>query len=110
MKNGFSASAMITFSTEQNEIEAGKEFTVLAIIEATDVIETIDMYLTYDPEIMQFNSGGKYISGNDGLLHVVVENLKAVTMKCKLSLQFSALTTGGGAVTLREVVKVLISF
>ncbi len=66
-------SALIQFSTEKTEVKAGKPFTVTMNVTASDFITGVDAYISYDADIMTFMDGGKYVTGNSGLLHVSAE-------------------------------------
>lgn len=97
------ASAMIQFSLNEQKVKVGKEFTVIMEITSSDsVIGGADVYVSYDSTRMQFVSGGKYVSGNAGLLHVEAKELSSENANVKFSLQFMAIAPGNCAVNISD--------
>lgn len=101
-KKAEAASAMIEFSVYEKNIKKGDTFTVIMQVSATDGIQAVDSYVSYDAGYMEFVSGGKYVSGSAGLLHVSASELAGTDTSIKFSLQFKALETGNCAVNISD--------
>lgn len=102
-KWAFAASAMIEFSTDESSVKVGDTFTVIMNVSSADsAIAGVDAYVSYDSSYMEFVSGGKYVSGNAGLLHVDADELSSDKSKVKFSLQFKATAPGNSAINISD--------
>jgi len=104
--NVYASSAMIELAVNESEIAVGNSFNVIMTVSATDDIKSVDMYVTYDAATMTYVSGGKYVSGSDGLLHIQAPDLGGDKNKVKFSLQFNAIAKGDSAIGLSDSAKV----
>lgn len=64
------ASANLSFFAEDDEIEAGREFTLTLEISADVTIGDFEGYFTYDDEIVEYTYGPSCITGGDGYLKI----------------------------------------
>lgn len=93
------ASAMIEFSANESSVKTGDTFTIIMNVSSSDsAIMGVDAYVSYDSSHMEFVSGGKYVSGNAGLLHVSTGELSEGKSNVKFSLQFKATSSGNSAI------------
>lgn len=100
------ASAMIEFVLSGENVAVSDTFTIVMTVSASEGIDSVDAYVSYDANLIEFASGGKYVSGGSGLLHVLAEKLGGSKDKMKFSLQFKALASGNCAVNLSDVAAV----
>lgn len=96
------ASAMIEFSVDKTEVAKGDTFNIVATVNATENIGSVDAYVAYDASLMTFVNGGKYVSGGDGLLHIVATKLSGEKNRVKFSLNFKADAKGNSAVGISD--------
>lgn len=102
----YAASAMIEFGVNESEVSAGGTFTVVMSVNASDMINSVDAYITYDSALVSYISGGKYVSGGEGLLHVAASGLGGKKDHIKFSLQFKALSKGNTAIGISDTATV----
>lgn len=105
-ENVSAASAMIEFGVNESEVNVGSTFTVVMNVNATDMINSVDAYVTYDSSLMSFVGGGKYVSGGEGLLHIAASGLGGKKDYAKFSLQFKAIGKGSTAVGISDSITV----
>lgn len=99
----YAASAMIQFSADESSVKAGDTFTVIMNVSSEDgAVAGVDAYVSYDSAYMEFVSGGKYVSGNAGLLHVDAAELASEKSNVKFSLQFKATSAGNSAINISD--------
>ncbi len=102
-KRAYAASAMIEFSVREDSVKVGDTFTVIMDVTSSDsTITGVDAYVSYDSSQMEFVSGGKYVSGNAGLLHVEAAELDSEKSRVKFSLQFKAVSSGNSAINISD--------
>lgn len=100
------ASAMIEFVQSEETVSVSDTLTVVMTVNSSEGIDAIDAYVSYDANMIEFKSGGKYVSGSSGLIHVLAEGLGGTDTMVKFSLQFTAIGAGNCAVNLSDVAKV----
>lgn len=88
------SSATITFSTSTPEVKKGDSFSVVLTIKSQATIGDFEAYIFYDSDIMEFKTGGSYISGGDGLLRVSDMNTEMTGTEKKYSMKFRAIDVG----------------
>lgn len=67
--NASSASVIIT--TGDANVEQGEKITIIVIAESTAVIGDFEAYISYDADVLEFDTGGSYVTGGDGMLHIL---------------------------------------
>lgn len=88
------ASATLTFSAEKRTVTVGDVFYVVLVLDSGENIGGFEGYISYDSEIAEFDTGGKFVNGGEGLLRINdVDSTEASTTK-KYSLKFKAKKTG----------------
>lgn len=92
------ASAMVEFTTSTSEVSTGSEFTVVCRVTSSEVFSDVEMKVLYDASIMEFVSGGRKVSGEDGILQITSTGNEDEVKKRTYSLRFKALKAGVGAV------------
>lgn len=100
------ASAMIEFTASETTVNSGDTFTIVMTVNADDAVKSVDAFVTYDASKMSFVNGGKYVSGDSGLLHVVAADLAGDKNSVKFSLQFKASGKGSAAVGISDTATV----
>ncbi len=88
------SSATLTFSTSTPEIKKGETFSVVLTIRSSATVGDFEAYVFYDPEVMEFKSGGSFISGGDGLLRISDMNTETANTTKKYSMKFKAREVG----------------
>lgn len=106
VQNAYAASAMVEFEVDESEVVAVGTCTVVMSVKATDMINSVDAYVTYDTSLLSFISGGKYASGGEGLIHIAASGLGGKKDHVKFSLQFKTLNKGNTAVGISDTVTV----
>lgn len=66
----YASSASVAFSTSATNIKKGDTFSVKVTAESSAITSGFDSYLSYDPNVLEFIKGSKYVSGGNGLLHI----------------------------------------
>lgn len=97
----YGASASVTISTEKSEVIAGETFSVIVTAESSAVISDFEAYISYDPLILEFTSGGKLVSGGNGLIFISDIANGNNTVK-KYVLEFKAIKSGSSEVAIAE--------
>lgn len=92
------ASAAVELTTSTSEVSTGSEFTVVCRVTSSEVFSDVEMKVLYDASIMEFVSGGRKVSGEDGILQITSTGNEDEVKKRTYSLRFKALKAGVGAV------------
>lgn len=92
------ASAAVELTTSTSEVSTGSEFTVVCRVTSSEVFSDVEMKVLYDASIMEFVSGGRKVSGGDGILQITSTGNEDEVKKRTYSLRFKALKAGVGAV------------
>lgn len=92
------ASATVEFTTSTSEVSTGSEFTVVCRVTSSEVFSDVEMKVLYDASMMEFVSGGRKVSGGDGILQITSTGNEDEVKKRTYSLRFKALKAGVGAV------------
>lgn len=92
------ASATVEFTTSTSEVSTGSEFTVVCRVTSSEVFSDVEMKVLYDASMMEFVSGGRKVSGEDGILQISSTGNEDEVKKRTYSLRFKALKAGVGAV------------
>lgn len=92
------ASAAVELTTSTSEVSTGSEFTVVCRVTSSEVFSDVEMKVLYDASIMEFISGGRKVSGGDGILQITSTGNEDEVKKRTYSLRFKALKAGVGAV------------
>jgi hypothetical protein len=101
-KEAFASSAAITFSSKTPQVKKGDTFSVLLTVKSSDTIGDFEAYVSYDPDIMKFETGGAFIDGGDGLLKISDINTIYTSTTKKYSMKFKALDVGTGDVGISD--------
>lgn len=87
-----SASVIITAGTAN--VKQGEKFTITVIAESSAVIGDFEAYISYDADILEFDTGGSYVTGGDGMLHILEMGSGNNAAVKKYALQFYAKKDG----------------
>ncbi|SFR69424.1 cohesin domain-containing protein [Anaeromicropila populeti] len=88
------SSATITFSIANREVQKGDDLSVVVSLDSSDIIGDFEAYVSYDPEILEFTTGGSHVSGGSGLLKISDLNSDIQSESKKYSIQFKAIKVG----------------
>ncbi len=94
-------SAVITFTTEQGEVNEGEEFVVVMSVQGDGTIDSVDTDVSYDSRMISFLSGGKYVSDDSGTLKIRTGKLGGEERSRKFSLKFKAAKAGGSVIDVK---------
>lgn len=64
------SSATIYFSSDNSQVVIGDTISVIMTVESSAIVGTVEAYVVYDKELLEFKTGGSLVSGEDGLLKV----------------------------------------
>ena len=96
------ASATITLSTAEPEIEKGEKASVVITVESGAIVGDFEAFLSYDPDILEFDTGGSLVSGGDGVLIISdMESPEQNEVK-KYSISFKALKVGVSEIAISD--------
>lgn len=88
------ASATLTFSSKKSEVSKGEKITIILTVESDAIVGDVEAYVSYDPELLEFKTGGSQISGSDGLLLVRDVGTGVESEVKKYSMSFEAVKKG----------------
>ncbi len=83
-------SAVIQFTTAEQQIQKGDIFTVICQVTSTESYLDTEFQIEYDAELVQFLNGGSRVTGDNGILTVSSVGNEETSMKKTFSLQFVA--------------------
>lgn len=98
----FAASATVELTKQNQEIEEGKEFSVICRVNSDDGFNDVEMNVLYDASRMEFIKGGKKVSGGNGVLRISSTGNEDTVKKRTYSLKFKALKAGDASVELDD--------
>lgn len=88
------ASASVSFETKQTEYKPGDEFSLIIKTSSDVNIGAIELYITYDDELVEFKTGGSTITGGSGLLRLSDSDFEEESASKKYAVTFKAKDTG----------------
>lgn len=100
------ASAAINLSLSSESIEVDNTFSVVLSVEASEEIGTFSCFLSFDTDMLEFVSGGAYVTGGNGLVLISDENSESETASKKYSMKFKALKSGETTLWVDEDVQI----
>jgi len=91
----YAASATVEFTSGTEVVNVGNDVSIVFTITSEDaLIGDVETFIAYDPEVLQFVSGGDAIKGDNGILKVKdIDNTEGVEVKT-YNLEFKAINTG----------------
>lgn len=96
------SSASITFSGKNNEVVIGDKASVVVTVESSAMVGDVEVYLSYDPTILEFDKGGSHVSGGEGLLKITDVGSGVEIEKKKYSISFLTLETGASEISVSD--------
>ena len=97
------ASGVIEFTTANSEQIKGEEFTVVCQLTSSEAFLDVSFDIVYDSDVLRFVSGGKKVSGGNGVLHVESTGNDTASYKKTFSLQFVAAKKGDTVLAVNQV-------
>ena len=91
----YAASATVEFTSGTDVANVGNDVSIVFTVTSEDaLIGDVETFIAYDPDILQFVSGGDFIKGDNGILKVSdTGNTEGVQAKT-YNLEFKAISTG----------------
>ncbi len=90
----YATSASMTFDVDKKGITKGDKFNVSLYIESDSLIGDFEAYVSYDPEVLEFNPEASFIAGGDGLIKITDNNVMEGNYNRKYVISFTALEVG----------------
>lgn len=100
------ASATVQFTTNDSRVRVGDEFSIVCEVGSSQSFNDVELNILYDASLFKFLSGGKKVSGGNGVLHISSTGNDDAVKKRTYSLKFRALKKGDGNFDLDESVSV----
>lgn len=97
----YGASASVTISTKSAEVKVGDTLSIVITAESSAMISDVEAYISYDPLIIEFISGGSKVTGGNGLLFISDIENKVSTLK-KYTLKFKAIKSGSSELAIAD--------
>lgn len=85
-----------------DNIKKGNEFKVTVVLESDVLLYSVDAYLSYDEELMEFVPNSNYVTGANGVLELK-DSYGKETKNATYEITFRALETGMAEITLTDV-------
>lgn len=85
-----------------DNIKKGNEFKVTVVLESDVLLYSIDAYLSYDEELMEFVPNSNYVTGANGVLELK-DSYGEETKNATYEITFRALETGTAEIALTDV-------
>ena len=75
------ASATVSFSSQEESVAVGEELSIEIMVETDSLIGSIEGYLDYDNNMLEYLSGAKAVSGSNGTLKLAASLSNPVESK-----------------------------
>lgn len=85
-----------------DDIKKENEFQVTVVLESDVQLYSIDAYLSYNPELLEFIPDNNYVTGSDGVLELK-DSYEEETQNATYKITFKALETGVAEIALTDV-------
>ncbi len=106
-QKAYAASAAIEFTASENQVRAGGKITVICTVKSDSAFSDTDFYITYDPKLLKFVTGGSKVSGSKGMLHASSVGNETETNKRVFSLSFIARKRGTTSVGISNQARIV---
>ncbi len=100
------SSGSVQLSSVSANVAKGDFFTVVCQVTSTDAFVDTSFQISYDDKILEFISGGKKVTGGEGMLQVASTGNSKETTKKTFSLQFRAKKKGSTLIAPDGAIKV----
>jgi hypothetical protein len=90
----YATSASMTFKVDKKDITKGDKFSVSLYVESDTLVGDFEAYVSYDPEVLEFNPEASFIAGGDGLIKITDNNVVEGNYNRKYVINFTALEAG----------------
>ena len=89
------SSATVEFTSGSDVTNVGSEVSIVFTVTSEDaLIGDVETFIAYDPDILQFISGGEFIKGDNGILKVSDKDNTEGVAKKTYNIEFKAINTG----------------
>ncbi len=100
--NASAAGANITIHTKNTTVTEGDTVYLLITVESSGGISGFEGYFPYDNRVLQFQTGGSVVYGNDDEFRIVDVERTGTEKKIKYSVKFRARHEGNTTITLKK--------
>lgn len=100
------SSAAVNLSLSVEEVTVDQNFSVVLNVEASEEIGSFSCFLFYDDEMLEFVSGGKYITAGKGTVLVSDKNTSDGKSNRIYSMKFKPIKSGETTICLEDEIKV----
>lgn len=101
-KQAAAAGATVTISSSNSTAESGEVVYVLITVKSTSAISGFEGYFSYDNRVLQFQTGGSVVFGNDDEFRIEDVERESSSTTIKYSVKFLARKEGSTAITLKK--------
>lgn len=98
----YATSASMTFKTDKKSITKGEKFNVGLYVESDSYVGDFEAYISYDPEVLEFNPEASFIAGGDGLIKITDNNVMEGDNNRKYVINFTALEVGSSDIKIYD--------
>lgn len=96
------AGASVSVSTRNNRVVSGDTVYVIITVKSSEPISGFEGYFSYDSRVLQYETGGSVISGNDDEFSVSDVNRSTGVTSIKYSVKFRARKAGSTTIALKK--------
>lgn len=106
-KKTYAASAAVNLRISAQEVMVDDTFSVVLSVESSEAIGAFSCYLSFDSDVLQFVSGGAFVTGGTGLIMISDEgSSEEETTNKKYSMKLKAIKGGETSIWVDEDVSV----
>lgn len=95
-------SASITLSTKEETVTAGDELIVNIELSSEDLLGDFEAYITYNSDVLEFESEASFIAGGEGLLKLTDTNVASADNNRKYAMKFKAKAIGNSEIAIKD--------
>lgn len=101
-RSASAAGASVSISTKNNRVVSGDTVYVVITVKSSEAISGFEGYFSYDNRVLQYETGGSVISGNDDEFSVSDVNRSTGVTSIKYSVKFRARKAGSTTIALKK--------
>lgn len=96
------ASVSITFSTKTPSVAVGDEIIINLLLSSENTLGGFEAYVTYDPQILEFQGEASFVAGGDGIIKISDINASDNKTTRKYIIKFMAKELGNSEIKFRD--------
>lgn len=98
----YASSASVNLTTKNSTVAVGDDVVVTLSIEADDTIGNFEAFISYHEDMFEFQSGGPFINGDDGLLKISDLSPSDEETSKKYIIKFKAVKVGSSEIAIKD--------